>query len=143
MQHDSAKILELHVAIALGCLRRTTIRSYAGRGPSRRRDLHLIPSMAEAVAHHVTSSLHFEKDGAAVILSRITRHIEAVLQSVSDAEARAWAGIDANQRDLARSVIGNRISLRLQERYAVLSNRRSAIVPASGVWCGLPSAESD
>lgn len=137
MQDDPVKILELHVGIALGCLRRTTVRGFAGCGQSRRRELHLIPSMAAAVARNVTVSLTFQRDGATVIFSRIARHIEAALQEVSDTQARAWAGIDASGRDSARQAIAVRITQRLNERYRVLRTLSTAIVPASGVWCGL------
>lgn len=137
MQDNPVKILELHVGIALGCLRRTTVRGFAGCGQSRRRDVHLIPSMAAAVARDVTVSLTLQRDGATVILSRIARHIEAALQEVPDMQARAWAGIDASGRDSARQAIAVRITQRLSERYRVLHTPRTAIVPASGVWCGL------
>lgn len=143
MQDHPAKILELHVGIALGCLRRTTVRSFAGCGQSRRRDLHLIPSMADAVARHLTVSLTFQKDGATVILSRIARHIGAVLQEVPDTQARAWAGIDAIARDHARHAIAACITRRLCERYEVLPTTRPTIVPASGVWCGLQEAKPE
>lgn len=137
MQEDPAKILQLHVGIALGCLRRTTVRGFAGCGQSRRRDLHLIPSIADAVARHVTISLTFQKEGGTVILSRIARHIESVLQDVPETQARAWAGIDANQREDTRHAIAERITRRLCERYTVLRTPRPSIVPSSGVWCGL------
>lgn len=91
MQDHPAKILELHVGIALGCLRRTTVRGFAGCGQSRRRDLHLIPSMATTVARDITVSLTFQKEGATVILTRIAPHSEAVLQDVPDAQEKAWA----------------------------------------------------
>ncbi len=137
MQENPVKILELQVCIALGCLRRTTVRGFAGCGQSRRRDLHLIPSMAAAVARDVTVSFTFQRDGATVILSRVSRHIEAALQEVPDAQARAWAGIDASRRDSARQAIAVRIAQRLNERYRVMRTPRTAIAPASGVWCGL------
>lgn len=141
MQDDPTKILELHVGIALGCLRQTTVRGFAGCGPSRRRDLHLIPAMADAVARHVTVSLTFQKDGAAVILSRIVRHIGAVLHEVPEMQARALAGIDAIARDHARQDISKRITERLCARYAIHHNPRPVIVPATGVWCGLQEAK--
>lgn len=143
MQEDPAKILQLHVGIALGCLRRTTVRGFAGCGQSRRRDLHLIPSIADAVARHVTVSFTFQKEGATVILSRIARHIESVLQDVPETQARAWAGIDANARESARHAIAAFITQRLCKRYTVLWTPRAAIVPASGVWCGLQEAKPD
>jgi hypothetical protein len=141
MPDEPVKALKLRVGIALGCLRRTTVRSFAGCGQSRRRDLHLIPAMADAVAHHVTVSLTVQKHGATVILSRIARHIETVLQDVPHAQARAWAGIDATARDDARHAIAACITRRLCKRYEVLPTPRPTIVPASGVWCGRKDAE--
>jgi len=143
MQDDPAKILQLHVGIALGCLRRTTIRGFAGCGQSRRRDLHLIPSMAATVARDITVSLTFQKDGATVILTRVARHLEAVLQAIPDAQASAWAGIDATARDDARHAIAAFITRRLSERYEVLPTPRPTIVPASGVWCGLQDTKPE
>lgn len=143
MQDDPAKILQLHVGIALGCLRRTTVRGFAGCGQSRRRDLYLIPSIAATVGRDITNSLTFQKDGATVILTRVARHIEAVLQDVPDAQARAWAGIDATVRDDARHAIAACITRRLSERYEVLPTPRPTIVPASGVWCGLQDAKPE
>ncbi len=143
MQEDPAKILQLHVCIALGCLRRTTVRGFAGCGQSRRRNLHLIPSIADAVARDISVSLTFQKDGTTVILTRVARHIEAVLQDVPDGQARAWAGIDATARDDARHAIAACITRRLCERYEVLPTPRPTIVPASGIWCGLQDAKPE
>ena len=143
MQDDPAKTLQLHLGIALGCLRRTTVRGFAGCGKSRRRDLHLIPSIAADVARHMTVSLTFKKDGATVILTRIARQIEAVLQDVPDAQAQAWAGVDASARDSARDAIAACITRRLCGRYTILPTPRPVIVPASQVWCGLQEAKPD
>lgn len=85
---------------------------------------------------HVNVSLTFQKDGSTVILSRIARHIGAVLQDVPDAQARAWAGVDAVARDQARQDICQLITERLRARYAIHHTPRPVIVPATGVWCG-------
>ena len=143
MQDQSQKRLRLNVAIALGCLRRTTIRSFAGSGTSRRRDWHLAPFMADAIARSLTASLSFFKDDRPVILSRVSHHIEMVLKDVPDIEARALAGIDARQRDQARQAIAGRITERLCQRYMIRLPTRPAIVPASGVWCGLDGEQDD
>lgn len=143
MQDHPRERLRLNVAIALGCLRRTTIRGFAGCGPSRRRDWHLAPTMAEAIARAVTASLSFDKNDRIVILSRVAHHIEKVLKDVADSEARALAGIDANERDRARQAIADRITERLCQRYTIRLTPRPIMVPATGVWCGLDPDKGD
>lgn len=143
MQEDPLKALNLRVVIALGCLRRTTVRGFAGCGRSRRRDMHLIPAMAEEIARGLNASLRFEREGRPVIRSRVARHISEVLQEVTDAEARAWAGIDATATRTARHGIAARITGRLAGRYRVVLTPHPVIVPATNVWCGLEEAERE
>lgn len=137
MHKDPLQALQLHVGISLGCLRKTTVRGFAGCGQSRRRDVHLIPQMAETIARDITVTLVLSRDGVQVIRSRIAHHIGEVLAEVPDAMARGWAGVDATARDNARRTIAARIVERLSGRYAVTVQVRPIIVPSAGVWCGL------
>ncbi|MGC4411013.1 MULTISPECIES: hypothetical protein [Rhizobium] len=143
MQYHPRERLQLNVAIALGCFRRTTIRGFAGYGPSRRRDWHLTPTMVDAIVRTVTASLSFYKDDRTVILSRVAHHVEKVLNDVADNEARALAGIDARERDRARQAIAGRITERLCQRYTIRLTPRPVMVPATGVWCGLDRDQGD
>lgn len=143
MHKDPLQALQLHVGISLGCLRKTTVRGFAGCGQSRRRDVHLIPQMADTVARDISVALVFHRDGVQVIRSRIAHHIGEVLTEVPDAMARAWAGVDATARDNARQTIAARIVERLSERYAVSVQARPVIVPATNVWCGLKETNEE
>lgn len=143
MHEDPLKALHLYVGISLGCLRRTTVRGFAGCGQSRRRDLHLIPQMAETIARDISVTQVFSRDGVQVIRSRVAYHIAGVLAQVPDDMARAWAGVDAKARDKARQAIAAEIVQRLSERYAVTVQTRPVIIPAANVWCGLSGAKDE
>jgi hypothetical protein len=75
MSYNPHRALDLQVNIALGCLRQTTIRAFAGRGRSRRRELSLADTMAEEIVTDLTATLRFSRDGVPVIRSRVARHI--------------------------------------------------------------------
>ena len=141
MQRDPLQTLGLHVGIALACLRPTTVRAFAGRGRSRRRDLYLVPSIADEIVANICITLAFNRDGERVIRSRIARHLADVLLGVSDSVARDWAGVDAEARDRARKEITACIVQRLVDRYTVLIQAREVIVPAADVWCGIREDE--
>lgn len=143
MSYDPRRSLDLQVNIALGCLRPTAIRAFAGRGRSRRRELGLADTMADKIATDLTATLRFSRDGAPVIRSRVARHITEVFRGISDATALAWAGLDATARDDARAKIADQISQRLVERYTINIIDRPTIVPSANVWCGLTGAEDE
>lgn len=127
MHEDPLQVLDLRLGIALGCLRATTVRCFAGRGRSRRRELHLIPSMAGELADSLSKTLVFSRDGIAVIRSRVARHIADALHDVPDATAR----------DEARLAVGQILARLLAERYSLTLSTRPVIVPAANLWCGL------
>ncbi|CUX64860.1 hypothetical protein CFBP6626_24040 (plasmid) [Agrobacterium tumefaciens] len=143
MHETPLKALQLYVGISLACLRRTTVRGFAGCGQSRRREVHLIPQMAETIAGDISTKLVFSRDGVQVIRSRVAHHIGGVLGDVPADMARAWAGVDATARDGARHAIAARIVQRLSERYTVTVQTRAVIVPAANVWCGLSDAKDE
>ncbi|QEE43346.1 hypothetical protein FVA81_01480 (plasmid) [Rhizobium sp. WL3] len=143
MHDDPLEVLDLRLGIALACLRRTTVRSFAGCGRSPRRDLHLIPKMAEEIVASLSLLLLFSRDGMPVIRSRIARHVETALHEVPDAMARNWAGTDAIARENARHAIVENIAARLSGRYTLTLQTRPVIVPSANVWCGLKTADPD
>ncbi|ODS57413.1 MAG: hypothetical protein ABS40_04125 [Agrobacterium sp. SCN 61-19] len=137
MHENPEQALALRVGIALACLRRPVVRAFAGCGQSRRRELHLVDSMADTIAGDLGRSLAFWRDGTKVIRSRVARYVASVLLTVPESLARDWCAVDANIRDHARLAIGASISARLLERYTVTPDARPVIVPAANVWCGI------
>ncbi|QLF72067.1 hypothetical protein FE840_020745 (plasmid) [Peteryoungia desertarenae] len=143
MLEDPRKALDLRVSIALSCLRKTTIRAFAGRGPSRRREPQAITQIADQVAAALMVSLMFCRDGTPVIRSRIAHHIATVMQGIPDGIAREWAGLDATARDKARQHIADQIVWRLWERYTVTLQARAVVVPTAKVWCGVAQTDPE
>ncbi|THV12791.1 hypothetical protein [Rhizobium rhizophilum] len=143
MQEDPLQVLDLRLGIALACLRRATVRSFAGCGRSRRRDLHLVPEMAKEIASSLSLMLLFSRQGIPVIQSRVIRHIESALHDIPDAVASNWAGIDSTAREEALHDIVRNMASRLSERYTLTLQTRPVIVPSANVWCGAIKDEAD